>query len=43
MNLKFYKNKKGDKIYTLKGKIDNEETKEAHYKFIKIKDMKLKK
>lgn len=38
--LKFYiKNNK--KTYTLKDKINNEETKDAHYKFIKIKPVKL--
>ena len=39
MKLKFFlKNNK--KIYTLKEKVDNKLTKEAHYKFIKIKSVK---
>ena len=37
MKLKFYLNNKGEKIYTLKDKINNKETSSAHYKFIKIK------
>ena len=36
MNLKYYIDKKINKIYTLKEKVNNEETKSAHYKFIKI-------
>lgn len=36
MKLKFYI-KDGEKIYTLKDKIDNKQTKDAYYKFIKIK------
>jgi hypothetical protein len=40
MKLKFFINNKGKKIYTFKEKVpnSNEKTKEAHYKFIKIKD-----
>lgn len=39
MKLKYYiKNSK--KIYTLKDKIDNVETKPAHYKFLKLRDVK---
>jgi len=38
MKLRYYiKNNK--KIYTLKEKIGGEETKSAHYKFIKIKSL----
>lgn len=38
MNLKYYlKGKK--KVYTLKDKVNDEETKPAHYKFIKIKSI----
>ena len=37
MKLKFFiKNNK--KIYTLNEKIDNKKTKEAHYKFLNLKD-----
>ena len=37
MKLKFFlKNNK--KIYTLKEEIENKKTKDAHYKFIKIRD-----
>ena len=38
MNLKFYVNKEGKKIYTLNEEIpnSNEKTKDAHYKFIKV-------
>ena len=35
--LKFYE-KENKKVYTLKEKINNKSTKDAHYKFIKIKD-----
>lgn len=38
MILKYYMNKE-EKIYTLKGSIDGKETKDAHYKFIKFKDV----
>lgn len=37
MKLKFYI-KDGKKIYTLKGSYESKETKDAHYKFIKMKD-----
>ncbi len=37
MKLRFYLNEKGEKIYTLKKKIREKETKPAHYKFIRIK------
>ena len=33
-----YTIKNNKKTYTLKKTLNNEETKEAHYKFIKIKD-----
>jgi len=36
--LRFYK-KNNKKIYTLKEEINNEKTKDAHYKFIKIKSI----
>ena len=35
MKLKYYINEKGEKVYTLK---ESEKTKDAHYKFIKIRD-----
>ncbi|HLF54061.1 MAG TPA: hypothetical protein VI544_02685 [Candidatus Nanoarchaeia archaeon] len=38
MKLKFYTNKEGRKVYTLKEKFDNEQTKDAHYKFVKVKN-----
>ena len=41
MKLKFY-NKDNKKVYTLKEKIGNEKTKDAHYKFLKIRDVKEK-
>ena len=37
MKLKFYLNNKREKVYTLKDKINNQDTNSAHYKFIKIK------
>jgi hypothetical protein len=37
MKLKYYINEKGEKVYTLK---ESKETKDAHYKFIKFKDVK---
>lgn len=40
MKLKYYL-KDNKRIYTLKDKIKNEETKPAHYKFIKIKSINL--
>ena len=39
MKLKFYLDSKGDKIYTLKDKINDKKTSPAHYKFIKIKSI----
>lgn len=39
MKLKFYI-KENKKVYTLKDKVDNQPTKDAHYKFIKIRDVK---
>ena len=38
--LKFYINKKNEKVYTLKSSQDDKQTLEAHYKFIKFKDEK---
>lgn len=38
MKLKFYTSKEGNKIYTLKEEINNEPTKDAHYKFVKAKN-----
>ncbi|MEK6894585.1 MAG: hypothetical protein AABX10_03925 [Nanoarchaeota archaeon] len=35
MNIKYYIDEKGNKVYTLK---ESNETKDAHYKFIKFKD-----
>jgi len=35
MKLKYYLDSKGNKIYTLK---ETTKTKDAHYKYIKIKD-----
>ena len=35
MKLQYYIDKKGNKIYTLK---ESEKTRDAHYKFIKIRD-----
>ncbi len=37
MKLKYYVNEKGEKVYTLN---ESKETKDAHYKFIKFKDVK---
>jgi len=34
--------KEGKKVYTLKEKVGNEKTKDAHYKFLKIRDVKEK-
>jgi len=39
MKLRFYINKEKKKVYTLNEKIDSQETKPAHYKFIKIKSL----
>ncbi len=38
MNLRYYLNKEGKKTYTLKKTINNKDTEEAHYKFIKYID-----
>ena len=38
MKLKFYTNKEGKKNYTLKNENGVEKTKDAHYKFIKLRD-----
>jgi len=38
MKLRFFINTDGKKQYTLKDEIDSEKTKDAHYKFIKIRD-----
>ena len=35
MKLKFFLNKEGKKIYTLKETADGKKTSDAHYKFIK--------
>lgn len=41
MKLKFYLNEKGKKVYTLKSKDEKgKETKDAHYKYVKIKGLK---
>ncbi len=39
MKLKYYK-ERGNKIYTLKKEIKGKPTKNAHYKFVKIKGIK---
>lgn len=38
MKLKYYK-KENKKIYTMKEEIDGKKTEDAHYKFVKIKDV----
>ena len=38
MKLKFFINSEGKKQYTLKEEKKSEKTKDAHYKFIKIRD-----
>jgi hypothetical protein len=38
MKLRFYINSEGKKIYTLNEEIGNQKTKDAHYKFIRIRD-----
>ncbi len=40
MKLRYFLNKENEKIYTLKEKIKDEQTKEAHYKFLKLKSFK---
>jgi len=39
MKLRFYINKEGKKTYTLKEKINGKETKDAHYKYLKLPDI----
>ena len=39
MKLRYYTDKKGNKTYTLKDKVNNQPAQEAHYKFIKFKDI----
>ena len=36
--LKYYINKENKKVYTLKHKVNNVQTKDAHYKFIKFNE-----
>ncbi|NCN98576.1 hypothetical protein GW923_00085 [Candidatus Pacearchaeota archaeon] len=36
--LRYFVDKKGNKVYTLQDSLEDQETKSAHYKFIKIKD-----
>jgi hypothetical protein len=38
MKLKFYINSENKKQYTLKEDVDRQKTKDAHYKFVKIRD-----
>jgi hypothetical protein len=38
MKLRFYIDSEGKKVYTLKEEIKNQKTKDAHYKFIRIRD-----
>ena len=38
MKLKYFLDKENKKIYTLKEETDSFKTKDAHYKFIKIRD-----
>ena len=38
MKLKFYINSEGKKTYTLKQEINEQKTKDAHYKFVKVRD-----
>lgn len=38
MKLNFFINSDGKKQYTLKEEVNNQKTKSAHYKFIKIRD-----
>lgn len=39
MKLKYF-SEKGKKVYTLKEVIEGKPTKDAHYKFVKIKEIK---
>ncbi len=41
MKLRYFLNKSNEKVYTLKEKIKNEPTKEAHYKFLKFTEFKI--
>lgn len=38
MKLRYYMNSKGKKIYTLEENVKEGETKDAHYKFVKIRN-----
>lgn len=38
MKLRFYINSEGKKVYTLDEEINNQKTKDAHYKFVRIRD-----
>lgn len=38
MKLRFFINSENKKIYTLKEEVNEQKTKDAHYKFIKIRD-----
>jgi hypothetical protein len=38
MKLKYFLDTKGKKVYTLKEEMNNQKTKDAHYKFVKIRD-----
>lgn len=38
MKLKFFINNFGKKQYTLKEEIEGKKTKDAHYKFVKVRD-----
>jgi hypothetical protein len=38
MKLRFFINSENKKKYTLKEEVNKEKTKDAHYKFIKIRD-----
>ena len=38
MKLKFFIDSDGKKQYTLKEKVDKKETKDAHYKFVRVRD-----
>ncbi len=38
MKLKFIINKEGKKSYTLKDNINNQQSSQAHYKFVKVKN-----
>ena len=39
MKLKFFINTEGKKQYTLKEKVNEQKTKDAHYKFVQIRDI----